>query len=310
MRVARVAPVFVCCVFACALFAVCASAQSSKQSVVTQAQTPAAALLTRTTTRHELRRFGYGSTLTIIGAPVGSITVEAWSRAELEVTADIELHADTEAGLARLAAVNNFVLDADATHFQLITTGTHDRKFMKKAKDFPKSLLAMPWKIDYHIRVPSTVDLEVTSGRGALSFEGVEGSLQLNAGESNATFTLTGGDMRATILGGTVLFRVPAQGWRGRGAEVRLVRGTLTVALPANFNADVDATVLRAGEIGGSHEAFAPRDESHPTTTHEWHVRAGSGGAPLKFEVGDGAIRFAQLGDEKPKQPGDEKPKQ
>jgi hypothetical protein len=304
VRAARVAPVFVCCAFACAL-AVCASAQtpasSSKQSAATQAQT-SAALLTRTTTRHELRRFGYGSTLTIVGAPVGSITVEAWSRAELEITADIELHADTEEGLARLAAVNNFVLDADGQHFRLITTGTHDRKFMKKAKDFPKPLLAMPWKIDYHIRVPSTVDLEVTSGRGALSFEGVEGSLQLNAGESNATFTLTGGDVTATILGGTVLFRVPASGWRGRGAQVRLVRGTITVALPANFNADVDATVLRAGEIGGSHEAFAPRDESQPTTTHAWHVRAGAGGAPLKFEVGDGAIRFAQLGEEKPKQ--------
>lgn len=288
------------CAFVCALSVVVA-AQSSKQSAATQAQ-PAAPLLTRTTTRHELRRFGFGSTLTIVGAPVGSITVEAWSRAEIEVTAEIELHADTEENLARLAVVNNFLLAADGSHFRLTTTGTHDRKFMKKAKDFPKPLLAMPWKIDYRIRVPSVVDLEVTSGRGALSFEGVEGSLQLNAGESNAAFTLTGGDVVATILGGTVLFRVPALGWRGRGAQVRLVRGTLTVALPANFNADVDATVLRTGEIAGTHDAFAPRDDEPTATSRAWHVRAGSGGAPLKFEVGDGTIRFAQLSEEKPKQ--------
>lgn len=257
--------------------------------------------LTRTTTRHELRRFGFGNTLTVVGAPVGSITIEAWSRSEIEITADIELHANTEAELAQLAVVNNFVLDTDATHFRLLTTGTHDRVFMKKAKNFPKQLLAMPWKIDYHIRVPAVVDLDISAGRGALSFTGVEGSLQLNAGESNATFDLAGGDVTATLLGGTVLFRVPAQSWRGRGVTFRLVRGTLTVALPAVFNADIDATVLHAGEIAGKHDAFAPRDDAEQTA-RAWHVRAGSGGAPLSFEVGDGSIRFAQMVADKPKQ--------
>ncbi|MCA1817302.1 MAG: hypothetical protein LC746_13085, partial [Acidobacteria bacterium] len=264
---ARQPLVFAC---ACALVCVaasCASAQSSPQSKPSaSSQPPGAPLLTRTTTRHEVRRFAYGGTLTISGAPVGSITVEAWPRAELDVTADIELQANTEEDLARLAAVNNFLLDADGSHFRVITTGTHDRKFMKRAKDFPKPLLAMPWRIDYHVRVPAMVDLEITSGRGALTVEGVEGALQLTAGESNASLTLAGGDVVATILSGSVLFRVPAPSWRGRGAQLRLVRGTLTVALPANFNADVDATVLRAGEIAGAHDAFAPREGEPPQT--------------------------------------------
>src|SRR3982751_2346951 len=50
-----------------------------------------AVLLTRTTTRHETRKLGYGGTLTILGAPSGSITIEAWQRSEVEITADIEL---------------------------------------------------------------------------------------------------------------------------------------------------------------------------------------------------------------------------
>ena len=290
------------CAFVCALPA-CASAQSSagrtKKGDAQPAATPA---LTRTTTRHETRRFGFGNTLTIVGAPVGSITVEAWQRAEIEITADVELHADTEEDLALLAGVNAFLLDADGTHVRLLTTGTHDSKFMKKAKNFPKRLLAMPWRIDYHVRVPAVVDLDVSAGSGALSFEGFEGSLQLRGGECNATFSLAGGDVTATLLGGTALFRVPAPSWRGRGASVKLVRGTLTVALPANFNAEIDATVLRAGEITGTHDSFAPRDEAAPPAPRSWRVRAGGGGALLSFEVGDGAIRFAQLGVEKPKQ--------
>jgi hypothetical protein len=285
----------------CALALAFAQSVSAQTKAATAATAPPAPLLTRTTTRHELRRFGFGNTLTVVGAPVGSITVEAWSRPELEITADIELHANTEDELAQLAAVNGFVLDADGTHFRLLTTGTHDRKFMKKLKSFPKPLLSMPWKIDYRIRVPAVVDLEVTAGNGALSFDGIEGSLQLTAGESNATLSLAGGDVTATLAGGSVLFRVPTQSWRGRGATIRLARGTMTVALPASFNADIDATVLRAGEISGTHDAFAPRDDSE-LTPHAWRVRAGGGGAALKFEVGDGAIRFAQLGEGKPKQ--------
>jgi hypothetical protein len=279
------------CAFVCAL-SVCASAQSPDRQATKSVAPPA---LTRTTTRRETRRFAFGNTLTIVGAPVGSITVEAWQRAEIEITADVELHADTEEDLALLAGVNTFLLDAEGTHFRLLTTGTHDSKFMRKAKNFPKRLLAMPWRIDYHVRVPAVVDLDVSAGSGALSFDGFEGSLQLRGGECDATFNLAGGDVTATLLGGTALFRVPASSWRGHGATVKVVRGTLTVALPANFNADIDATVLRAGDITGKHDSFAPRDDSE-LTPRSWRVRAGGGGASLSFEVGDGAIRFAQLG--------------
>src|SRR6185312_10785020 len=70
--------------------------------------------ITRTTSRHDVRRFGYGGTVTIVGAPNGSIKVEAWSRNEVDITAEIELRADSEWDLALLAAVNNFIVDDDA----------------------------------------------------------------------------------------------------------------------------------------------------------------------------------------------------
>src|SRR6266850_7859329 len=68
-------------------------------------------LLVRTTSRHELRRFAFGGTLTLIGAPEGSITIEGWSRSEVDITAEIQLRADTEAELDLLATVNTIVID-------------------------------------------------------------------------------------------------------------------------------------------------------------------------------------------------------
>jgi hypothetical protein len=251
-------------------------------------------LLTRTSTRHETRRFGYGGTFTIYGAPEGSVTVEAWARSEVDITADIELKGGTEEELAALAAVNNFVLDEDGSHLTLLTTGTHDRKFMKRtAKDFPKKLLALPWKIDYRIRVPAQLDLEIYAGRGALEITGTDGALSLNAGESQVSFTLGGGDVVSTVAGGSVRLRIPTNSWRGRGASVRLGRGDLTVEIPASFNGDVDATVLRAGRVENNHPGVAPRS-GVASTARQLRARAGAGGATLALEIGDGVIRITQ----------------
>src|SRR5205085_7328994 len=271
------------------------SGVKSKPAAPVPATPPA---LTRTTTRHAVRRFGYGNTLTIYGPPNGSITVEAWPRSELDITADVELHADTEEDLARLAAVNGFVLDEDSTHITLVTTGTHDRKFMKRvARDFPKQLLGLPWKIDYHLRVPVALDLEIYTGAGPLTVNGTEGALQIKAGESQTVLTLTGGDVQATIAGGSVTLRVPAHSWRGRGVSLQLVRGDLTVELPAAFNADVNANVLRVGRIENKDAGLTPRERTTPTD-HNLQARAGAGGAPLNFEVGDGSITIKTMASE------------
>ena len=120
------------------------NAVSSQKPVAPDVQ-----LLTRTSRRHETRRFSYGGTVTLIAAPRGSVTVEGWSRNEVELTAEIELKGPTEADLDQLATVNTFVFDEDLNHLSILTTGTHDRVFMKKsAKNFPKKLLNLPWKID------------------------------------------------------------------------------------------------------------------------------------------------------------------
>ena len=94
----------------CATFISTPLAQKKKETTVASA----VPLLTRSTTRQEKRRLGYASTVTIVGAPQGSITVEGWPRSEVEITADLELRAETEEDLNLLAAVNGWVLDDDS----------------------------------------------------------------------------------------------------------------------------------------------------------------------------------------------------
>ncbi len=275
--------------------ALSAQSRNKKTNNAANVTTPTVAIapvLTRTTTRHEVRRFGYGSTLTVFGAPSGSITIEAWPRAEVDITADIELHADTEADLTRLAAVNNFLIDEDFNHVRVLTTGIHDKAFMRRtAKNFPKNLLGLPWKINYRIRVPANTDLEIDMGRGAFSLAGVDGAIKLTALESDATLALAGGQLAATIGRGNIKVKFAARSWRGAGIEIRLATGDMTVELPANFSADIDASVLRTGAVENTFSALVPRERTN-ATAHSLNGRAGAGGATLAFIVGDGKLRI------------------
>jgi len=262
-----------------------AAAQNQKTS--TPVVPPA---LVRTTTHNETRRLGYGGTLTIVGAPEGSITIEGWSRSEVEVRAEIQLRADTEPDLDRLAAVNGFVLDEDLNHLRVLTTGTHDRAFMKaKAKNFPKKLLGLPWKIDYRIRVPMSIDLDINSGRGPVSLAGVEGNVRIASPQSDTRLEFTGGTLSTTLAVGKVTLKVLGRSWRGVGADIKVGAGDITLELPAGFSGDLDANILRAGEIENSYEGLEAR-EKPGITKQQVKARMGSGGGFLRLAVGDGHI--------------------
>lgn len=260
--------------------------------VFSQTVVPEIQLLTRNTRRQETRHFPYGGTVTLIAAPRGSVTVEGWSRSEVEVTADIELKGPTEADLDQLAKVNSFVFDEDLNHVSVLTTGTHDRRFMKRAaKNFPKKLLNMPWKIDYRLRVPVNTDLEVNAGHGTVKLSGVEGALRLTATEGDTALTLTGGTVSTTVTAGSVTLNIPARSWRGAGADIRIASGTINVDLQPGFSGDIDADILRIGKIVIAYEGLAVR-EKPGITERTIRARAGAGGAYFKFTVGDGIVNI------------------
>lgn len=264
------------------------TALAQKKKPVEQNRNPQ---LVRTTIRHEALRFAYGGTLTLVGAPQGSITIEAWPRNEVDISAEIQLRADTEADLDLLAAVNGFVLDDDANHIRVLSTGTHDKAYMRKAKKFPKALLGLPWKIDYRIRVPVSTDLEIDAGRGPIRLAGVEGSIRLSAAESETNLSLSGGSLAAVVGIGKVTLNIPSRSWRQGGADIRVASGEITVELPPGFNGDLDASILRIGRIDNSYGGLEPR-EKPGLTPQNIKGRSGAGGALLKLTVADGLINI------------------
>ncbi|HEY0427350.1 MAG TPA: hypothetical protein VGC76_06050 [Pyrinomonadaceae bacterium] len=252
-------------------------------------------LLKRTTYKTETVDFGVGGTISIVGAPNGSITIEGWQKPEVEISAEIEVQAETEADLAQLAAVSSFTYDATMGRVSIISVGTHDKDYMKRtAKKFPKNLLAMPFRIDYKIKVPAFSDLEIDGGRGDFDLSKVEGAMRINFLETNARLKISGGAIVANFGNGTIEAEILARSWRGQGVDFQLIKGTMNVNLPLNLNADLDASVLRTGKIENQYATLKARDRSK-FTEKLIAAKAGNGGARLAFTVGDGDLRIATV---------------
>ncbi|MDQ3712533.1 MAG: hypothetical protein M3388_09995 [Acidobacteriota bacterium] len=261
-------------------------------TVVTFAQTNP--LIKRTTYKTETVEFGVGGTVSIIGAPNGSIVVEGWLKNAVEISAEVEMQAATEVGLAELARVNGFVIDEDFGHIRITSVGTHDKNYMKRAaKKFPKNLLGLPFKIDYVIKVPASTDLQIDGGKGDLTLSYVEGAMRINFLESDVKLNLNGGSIVATFGIGAVEVVVPNRSWHSQSADIQLASGTMRVQLPLNLNAKLDARVLRGGRIENASTNLKPRDRTK-FTEKSISANAGSGGAFLTFIVGNGTLKLVE----------------
>jgi hypothetical protein len=243
-------------------------------------------LIKRTTYKTDKFDFGVGGTLSVAGAPNGSIRIEGWSKNEIEISAEIELYAQTEADLNELSKVTGFALEESMGRTGIISVGTHDKKYLKNAsKKFPKALIGLPFKIDYVI----------DGGKGDLYIAGVEGTMKINFLDTNATLNLVGGGVLATFGGGTVDVSVPTRSWRGRFADIQLASGTMNVSLPPSINAELNASILRTGKIDNTYADLKPKTRKDAFTDKLIAAKSGAGGVPLKFTVGDGTLNIFQM---------------
>lgn len=263
-------------------------------SMAVFAQTPT--MQKRTITKTDRFDFGVGGTVAITGAPTGSVRVAGWQKNEIEITAVIELQARTDVDLTKLAEITGFVTDESPGRTGIVSIGTHNKAGLKKLpKNFPKNLLGLPFRIDYVINVPHFCDLEIDGGKGDLSIAGVEGAMRINFIESKAKIEVISGATTATFGSGSVEVGIGTHGWRARSATIQVASGDLTVRLPANLSADIDAVILKTGKIENTLPGMKPRDRKVVFTDKSIMAKAGVGGVPLKFTVGDGTLKMENL---------------
>jgi hypothetical protein len=256
-------------------------------------------MLKRVVSKTDKLDFGAGGTVSIMGAPKGSIRIEPSERNEIDIDAEITLEAATEADLATLEKVTGFILEESLGTEVITSVGTHDAKYLKRIdKKFPKQLIGLPFSIDYVIKVPRYCDLRIDNGSGDITVSGVEGALNINSLSGNTKLDLVGGGVTATFGKGNVFVTMPNRSWRGNAIDIALANGEMDVYMPVNLSAELDATILKTGKIENGLLDLKPRIRTVKFTEQSISARAGGGGVPMKFTVGDGTLRLKTIGKE------------
>lgn len=259
-----------------------------------QAQT-----LKRTTFKSDRLDFGMGGTVSLTGAANGSISVEGWQKAEIEITAEIENQAGSASDLDAMSAINGFVLDEGFGHVRIESVGVDNKAMLKRiGRKVSKELAASPYRINYKIRVPRFADLNISGGSGDFVLRDVDGTIRITFAKTNADLSLAGGAVMATFGEGAVDVTIPSRGWRGRFADIQLASGRLNLMLPPAFDGEVNAEVIKTGSVENRYEGLKPRPRS-PFTPRSVAGKAGNGGVEIRLTVGDGTVTIADMPSEK-----------
>lgn len=273
--------------FACVCVAVCLLGVASSAQV-----------LKRTTTKTDEVPFGAGSTLAIAGAPVGNVKVWNSTTNTVTIEATIEVQAANEADLAGAATLTGFVVQETLGRVAIVSVGADSRrKFTSEEKKLIKRLKGMPYRIDYSIGIPRYANIEIDGGKGEIHLYGAEGHNRINGLDSDVRVNVSGGDLAINLAKGRVHIEVPRSGFRGSGITAAVVSGQIALFLANGVSADVEASVLRTGQIFSKEAVdLKPRDaRKYPFTDKLVMARAGAGGVGIKLTVGDGDIWLSRL---------------
>lgn len=201
----------------------------------------------------------------------GSIWVEAWDRAEVELTI-VKTAGDTATSLN----------DVDVA----IQPG---RDWLRVQTLYPCSSEEAV-VVDYRLRVPRQVQLEgLHTVNGSITVRGVEGSVEARTFNGDIEQTDIAGSVNARTLNGGVRVALRALPETSGALQLESINGDVQLLVPADANADLSLSTV-AGRIQ-CHLPFTTGAGGGENTAR---ARMGRGGLPVRLRTVRGNIRVAE----------------
>jgi hypothetical protein len=249
----------------------------------------------------------------------GAIEIHSWDRNEVEV--EIEKRA-MEQGLLDQMSVeaeqdgDRIVLrvkgpgrrDSGGLHI-----GVHISPTARLRVAVPRNLLLQARTEDGSIRVENlegrlalrtgdgsvtadrlSGDVEVRTGDGAIRIEKGDGKFDLETDDGSITVDARPSMLKAKTGDGSIRVQVEPESVMSDAWDLSTGDGSVTLTLPATFNADIDAET-RDGAVRSSHPALKVVEhegEGRRESRRELKTRMGEGGPLLRVRTSDGTIRF------------------
>jgi hypothetical protein len=200
----------------------------------------------------------------------GGATVKGWLRNDVLVRARVEATGDTESAAAQMASQ----VTIDGSGGQVRATG-------------PEAANNSWWSVSYEIFVPQMTDLELKTHNGGMTISDVRGRIHFDGNNGGVQLKRLAGDVSGATVNGGIQVELTGAMWDGRQLEVSTHNGGVTVAVPANYSAHLQAEVGN----GGIQSDFPLMAEASGRPRRVDHY-LGAGGALIHITTGNGQVRF------------------
>ena len=168
--------------------------------------------------------------LKVDGGRNGGATIKGWLRSEILVRSRVEASADSEAAAASIAST----VMVDSSGGQVHATG-------------PESRDHEGWSVSYEIFVPQSTDLTVQTYNGGLTISDVRGQIRFTGHNGGVNLKRVGGDVSGDTVNGGVHEELAGTIWDGRQLDVSTRNGGVTLSMPSNYSAHVQAETTNGG---------------------------------------------------------------
>lgn len=205
----------------------------------------------------------------------GSILVEAWDRAEVELTI---VKTATDAGRASLDNVDvSIEPQRDWLRIQTVYPGSPEEAVV----------------VDYRLRVPRQVHLEgLHTVNGDIVVRGIEGSLEARTLNGNIEECGSSGAVTARTLNGNVQVALRALPDDTAALTLESINGNVQLLLPADAGADLDMST-----VAGRLESRLPFTARAVQGDNAARARLNRGGVSVRLRTIRGDIRVAEAED-------------
>ncbi|MEO8031626.1 MAG: DUF4097 family beta strand repeat-containing protein [Gemmatimonadota bacterium] len=230
----------------------------------------------------EIRHAGFkptGSSLTIDPGANGGVEVQGWDRDSVAITLRIQSGAAAVDEARRMAA-----------EVSVLASGTRVKV------EGPSSGRHQTWSVDIVVMVPRTSGLSIATTNGSIDVRSVVSLMDLRTVNGSIGLADVGGDVRARCTNGALSVSLTGVGWEGKRLDAETVNGSVTLALPDSYNAE-----LETGTVNGETNLQVPLQvttRGRSWASDRFRTTLGTGGAHLRVVTTNGSTTIGRAHDD------------
>jgi len=201
----------------------------------------------------------------------GSVRVEGWDRAEVEV-----------------AVIKTFM--APDAHPEDVVISVEQGEGELRLRTMYTVPLPLPARVDYRLRVPRQVKLKgLRTLEGNITVRNIEGSVDARSLRGDIDQVSISGAVKARTINGNIAVSLRALPDAATPVSLETASGNLFLRLPPRANADLEMSTT-TGRIEGN----LPRSASVTPGDGALRTRLGRGGTPVRLRTIRGSIRVVE----------------